>query len=62
MTLENYNYRTDPLFLRNQFDYAAQGKLKIPCIPESVFVDDDFNNLLFIGFDRAKADEGKSFS
>ena len=22
MTLENFNYRTDPLFLRNQFDSA----------------------------------------
>ena len=57
MTLENYNYRTDPLFLRNQFDQASQGKYKIPIIPKAEFSSDDFFDLLLIGFDKAKAND-----
>ena len=59
MTLENYNYRTDPLFLRNQFDFKSEGKHKIPIIPKSNFTDDDFRDLLLLGFDKAKADDTK---
>lgn len=35
MTIENFNYRTDPLFLRNQFDKGAVGALKMPIIPKA---------------------------
>lgn len=50
MTEENYNYRTNPFFLRNQFD--GDGELKIPIIPKAKFTDADFKDLLLIGFDR----------
>lgn len=50
MTEENYNYRTSPLFLRNQF--AGDGEFKIPIIPKAEFSDEDFKDLLLIGFDR----------
>ncbi len=59
MTLENYNYRTDPLFLRNQFDGKGDGKYKIPQIPKAEFTDSDFLGLLLLGFDRAKAGDTK---
>ena len=59
MTLENYNYRTDPLFLRNQFDEKGDGKYKIPQIPKAEFTDNDFLGLLLLGFDRAKAYDTK---
>ena len=45
MTLENYNYRTDPLFLRNQFDKKGDGRYKIPQIPKAEFTDSDFLGL-----------------
>ncbi|MBR5452197.1 MAG: DUF4417 domain-containing protein [Clostridia bacterium] len=57
MTLENYNYRTDPLFLRNQFDQVSHGKYKIPIIPKAEFSNEDFLDLLLIGFDKAKAND-----
>ena len=57
MTLENFNYRTNPLFLRNHFDEKSNNKLKIPTIPKADFAHEDFDNLLLIGFDRAKADD-----
>ncbi len=50
MTEENYNYRTSPFLLRNQFDGA--GIFKVPVIPKTEFSDEDFQNLLLIGFDR----------
>ena len=39
MTLENFNYRTDPLFLRNQFDSA--NSFGIPDIPKPEFTEDE---------------------
>ena len=54
MTEENYNYRTSPLFLRNQF--KGSGEFNIPVIPKSDFSEEDLENLLLIGFDRAKND------
>ena len=57
MTIENFNYRTSPLFLRNQFDKSSDGVLKIPTIPKAEFEDEDFKDLLLLGFDRAKADD-----
>ena len=55
MTEENYTYRTSPLFLRNQF--SGSGKFEIPVIPKAVFSVDEFENLLLIGFDKAKNDD-----
>ncbi|MEG1447806.1 MAG: DUF4417 domain-containing protein [Oscillospiraceae bacterium] len=50
MTEENYNYRTSPFLLRNQFD--GESKFEIPLIPKTKFTDEDFKDLLLIGFDR----------
>lgn len=53
MTEENYNYRTSPMFLRNQF--SGNGKWKIPAIPKfdsGLTVSDD---LRLIGFDKIKS-------
>lgn len=50
MTEENYKYRTSQILLRNQFQ--GDGKFKIPIIPKGDFSDDDFRDLLLIGFDR----------
>ena len=57
MTLENFNYRTNPLFLRNQFDCFSETKIKIPIIPKAEFSSNDFNDLLLLGFDRARAED-----
>ena len=55
MTEENYNYRTNELFLRNQFD--GVGEFNIPKIPKSNFTDIELKDLLLIGFDKIKSDE-----
>ena len=57
MTLENFNYRTDPLFLRNQFDSA--NSFGIPDIPKPEFTEDELKNLLLLGFNQLKKDNGK---
>lgn len=56
MTLENFNYRTDPLFLRNEFDSA--NSFGIPDIPKAKFVKEELNNLLLLGFNQLKKDNG----
>lgn len=50
MTEENYNYRTSPFLIRNQFD--GEGQFKIPIISKAEFAGEDFQDLLLIGFDR----------
>lgn len=55
MTEENYNYRTSQNMLRNQF--MGDGKFQIPIIPKANFADEEFNNLLLIGFDKVKKDD-----
>lgn len=55
MTEENYAYRTNPLFLRNQF--KGSGRFEIPIIPKAVFSDDELKEVLLIGFDKAKNDD-----
>ena len=50
MTEENYNYRTSQLLLRNNF--KGTGKLKMPVIPKAEFTEDEFKDLLLIGFDK----------
>lgn len=57
MTLENFNYRTNPLFLRNQF--TSSNSYGIPEIPKSEFCDDDFKDLRLLAFNNAKSDNGK---
>ena len=55
MTEENYNYRTSQTLLRNQF--PGKGKLKIPIIPRFKAKEDDFNDLLLIGFDKTHLED-----
>ncbi len=57
MTQENYQYRTSPFMLRNQF--PGTEPWKIPMIPRSEFSEDEFCDLRLIGFDRARADEDR---
>jgi len=57
MTLENFNYRTNPLFLRNQF--ISSNSYGIPEIPKSEFCDDYFKDLKLLAFNSAKSDNGK---
>ena len=59
MTEENYNYRTSPFLLRNQFDDKSGGAFKIPDIPKAAFKDEDFDNLLLLGFDRTSLENNK---
>ncbi len=57
MTLENFNYRTNPLFLRNQF--KSDNKFGIPDIPKIKFGDNELKDLLLLGFNQLKRDNGK---
>ncbi len=58
MTLENFKYRTDPLFLRDQFSKQAD-IFGIPIIPKPYFSHEELQNLRLLGFDQVKRDEGK---
>lgn len=55
MTEENYNYRTSPILLRNQF--PGFGKWKIPMIPRFEPQPGDFDDLLLIGFDKTHLED-----
>lgn len=57
MTLENFNYRTDPLFLRNQFSDHAD-KYGIPTVPKSQFVSYELQDLRLLRFDQLRKDNG----
>jgi len=57
MTEENYEYRTSQLMLRNSF--RDDGKWEIPIISKFQIHDGDFDDLLLLGFDRAKTDDEK---
>lgn len=48
MTLENLNYRTNPMFLRNQFN--SSNLYGIPDIPKAEFTDEDFKDLRLLAF------------
>ena len=52
MTADNYEYRTDPLFLRNQF--LGNGAWQIPNIPNCILTAEELDGLRLIGYDRAK--------
>lgn len=57
MSLENFNYRSNPLFLRNQFaDYSD--KFGIPVIQKSQFSSCELQDLRLIGFNQIKKDNG----
>lgn len=57
MTLENFVYRTNPLFLRNQFtDYADD--FGIPIIPKPHFTQEELHQLRLFRFDQVKRDQG----
>lgn len=60
MTEENYNYRTSQTMLRNQF--SGIGKMKMPIIPKFKIKDDDFDNLLLIGFDKINSKNENHFN
>ena len=57
MTEENYEYRTSQIMLRNEL--PGDGKWSIPIIPKFQIRYGDFDDLLLIGFDRAKTDDEK---
>lgn len=58
MTLENFNYRTDPMFLRNQF--CSDNKYGIPTIPLSNFDDDELVDLRLLAYNQVQGDKGKN--
>ncbi len=59
VTDQNFKYRADSLFLRNQF-YGI-GKYGMPIIPKTEINSSDFDNLRLIGFDISKTEKGRHF-
>ncbi len=55
ITIENYNYRTDPMFLRGQ--YIGNNDWTLPDIPKCILTEKDLTDLRFIGYDRVKDDK-----
>lgn len=55
MTIENYEYRTNPMFLRNQFA-SQSGKFGIPIVPKPVLEPEDLNALRLLRFDQVARD------
>lgn len=60
MTLENFKYRTDPMFLRNQFD--GDNDFGIPIIPKTELSEDDIKDLRLFPFNAITTDNGKHLS
>lgn len=60
MTIENYQYRTNPLFLRNQF-LGGNIPWQIPDIPKCTLTLDELDGLRLIGYDRAKNGNDEHF-
>ena len=58
MTLENYNYRTDPMFLRNQF--PSDNAYGIPTLPKVALTDKEQENLMLIAFNSIKSDNAQN--
>ena len=58
MTEDNYEYRTSQTMLSNKFE--GEGTFQIPVVPKSEFTEEDFRDLLLIGFDRARPDDEKN--
>lgn len=61
MTLENFKYRTNPLFLRNQFS-KHDDVFGIPIIPKPHFKSEELNQLRLIRFDQIKNDHGAHYN
>ena len=57
MTLENYNYRTNPMFLRNQF--YSNNDYGIPSIPLCNYSSDELTDLKLLAFNQLNRDNGK---
>ena len=57
MTLENLNYRTNPMFLRNHF--SSSNSYGIPDIPKAELTDDEIKELRLLAFNQTKSDNGK---
>lgn len=58
MTLENYEYRTSPLFLRNQFSEFS-GKYGLPMIPKPELTPEELHQLRLLRFDQVKSDNAE---
>lgn len=56
MTEENYKYRTDPMFLRNQFG------IDMPILKKEILNENETEDLRLIGFDVAKSDKDTHFN
>ena len=59
MTIENYQYRISPLFLRNQF--LGENQWRIPDIPKCILKPEELEGLRLIGYDRAKNGNDEHF-
>ena len=59
LTIENYQYRTSPLFLRNQF--LGKNQWQIPDIPKCTLTAEELDGLRLIGYDRAKNGNDEHF-
>ena len=59
MTVENYNYRTSSIFLRNQF--KGDSKWKIPVIPKVDLGLTPFDDQRLIGFDKIKTGKDEHY-
>ena len=57
MTLENLKYRTNPMFLRNQFS-SESNIFGIPDIPKSELDEKELKDLLLLPFSSVKTDNG----
>ena len=53
MTLENFNYRTNPMFLRNQF--PSDNIYGIPSLPKAALTGEEQEKLMLIAFNSLKA-------
>ncbi len=60
MTEENFNYRTSPMFLRNQFD--SYGKYNMPLIAKTNYKYEELNDLRLIGFDKIKNGKDRHYN
>ena len=59
MTEENYNYRTSPMFLRNQF--KGEGKWKMPVIPKVDLGLTSYDDQRLIGYDKIKTGKDEHY-
>ena len=59
MTVNNYKYRTDPMFLRNQF--LGDNDWVFPDIPKCSLSNAEVDGLRFIGYDRVKNGKDEHF-